>query len=201
MKKAFTLLLFLISIPYSYSQHYYVSVCEDCYGSIEIGGIVSTISGIDGNTVNAGFYAGYYQFKPISDNFSFRSGVSYNNIGTKVTDYDTPLVIHAIDVPLSLHYILKEKYQFFAGGEIGTNIFGKLPTKNDIPTNTSSDSFTFRENFKTVDGSVFVGAGLIFIEHIDVNLKFNVGLTNISNSNFENYKKNWVTLSAGYTFR
>ncbi|MEC4004985.1 outer membrane beta-barrel protein [Flavobacterium sp. SUN052] len=199
MKKVFSALVLLLSFQSAHSQ-YYMNVCDDCYGSIEIGGLISSINGLDDASAKAGFYAGYYQFKPISETFSFRSGVSYNNIGAKIKDYDTPLVIHSINVPLSVHYILKEKYQFFIGGEIGTNFFGKLPIK-DVQQTPTSDNFAFHDNFKLIDGSIFFGAGYIFFEHLDLNLKYNVGATNLANSNIIMYKKNWLTLSVGYTFR
>jgi opacity protein-like surface antigen len=53
-----------------------------------------------------------------------------------------------------------------------------------------------------LDASVFIGVGYILIDNIDINLKYNYGVTDINkNPEESDLKKNWLTLSIGYTFR
>lgn len=108
------------------------------------------------------------------------------------------LIIHSIDIPLSVHYTYKNLFQGFLDGELGTNFFGELPTYKNT---NSSNEFDFRENFKLFDASVFVGGGYILVNNIDINLKYNFGVTNINENESYNWKKNWLTLSIAYTFR
>ncbi len=205
MKKILLTFVAIIGIStFSHSQYYGGgNICLDCYSSIEVGGISSSISGLDGTKSKFGFYFGYYQFKDISESFAFRFGFSYNNLGAKMDNSDLykndKLIMHSINIPLSLHYNYQRKYQAFAGGELGTNFFGKLP--NLKTSNEQYDNFDFHENFTLFDASVFVGVGYIISETIDFNLKYNLGVTNISAKDDNDWKKSWITLSVGYTFR
>lgn len=205
MKKLIiTLFVFIGAITISKSQFYGGGngvLCFDCSSSIEAGAVMSNISGLEGASSKAGFYFGFYQYKYISDKFSLRMGTTYSNLGAKVKGAKTPLVIHSINLPISLHYLINENIQTFAGGELGTNFFGKLPEfeGDEYP----ADMFDFRDNFTLFDGSVFFGAGYIIANSIDINLKYNLGVTNFNKSESSDNKmrKNWLTLSLGYTFR
>ncbi|SEP55098.1 outer membrane beta-barrel protein [Flavobacterium urocaniciphilum] len=204
MKKQIFLFLLLLTSSLSKAQFFYGDFCLDCYASIEAGGIYSNISGLENSSGKTGFYFGFYQFFPIDDQFSFRSGLSYNNIGAEVDGFDTPLIIHSINFPLSLHYRLKENYQFFGGGEFGTNLFGKYPQRRDEYYDSFDNQMAFNENFTFLDVSAFLGVGYIISDNIDFNLKYNLGLTSINKEDIfrdNNWKKNWLTLSVGYTFR
>lgn len=184
----------------SYSQIYNrVSICEECYYSLEVGGVNSIISGVEDSSPKLGLYAGIFEYIPISEKLAIRAGATYSNIGSKVKDFDTPIKIHSINTPVSLHYRFKENLQFFGGGELGSNFHYKLPMKKN-----SDQEFEIVDSFKPIDFSAFLGIGYILLNHIDFNLKYNLGFTNLNNGdNFnENpLKKNWLTLSVGYTFR
>ena len=201
MKKLLLTICLLFTTYFTQAQFYGGGVfCSDCYSSIEAGGILSNISGLDGGSSKTGFYFGVYQYRYISDSFSFRSGISYNNLGAKVEGFDDPLVIHSINFPLILHYTYDYKFQGFVGGEIGTNFFGKLPAYSS--SDSFDHTFEFSENFTLLDASVFIGVGYILIDNIDINLKYNYGVTDINkNPEESDLKKNWLTLSIGYTFR
>lgn len=160
MKKPLLLLAFVFCTSFtSHAQFFWGGFspwfCYDCYSSIEVGGISSNISGIENSSANLGFYIGFYQFVDISDSFAFRSGLSYNNLGAEVDGFDQPFVIHSINIPLSVHYIHKETFQVFAGGELGTNYFGKLPVYES--SDSFDHSFEFHDTFTLFDASVFVG--------------------------------------------
>ena len=199
MKKLLLILTFTLFISYqSYSQ-FYGYFCYDCYTSIEVGGISSNISGLENSSAKTGFYIGFFVYNEISDSFSLRYGTTYNNIGAEIDGYEEPLVIHSINFPLGLHYIKDYKYQAFVGGELGTNYFGKYPLSNN--SDPFYDTFEFSENFTSFDASIYFGVGYIIAEVIDINLKYNLGVTNISKNLEEDLKKNWLTLSVGYSFR
>lgn len=201
MKKPLLVLAFVFCTTYTSQAQYWGGpwFCFDCYSSIEVGGISSTIFGMEDSSAKLGFYIGFYQYIDISDSFAFRSGLSYNNLGAEIEGFDNPLVIHSINFPLSVHYIYKETFQGFVGGELGTNFFGKLPVYESA--DSFDHSFEFRDNFTFFDASVFFGVGYIIADNIDINLRYNLGVTNISKNPIQDWKKNWLTLSAAYTFR
>lgn len=206
MKKILlTFSMVIFSTFASHSQFFYGGggFCIDCYTSIEVGAVSSSISGLDNTSAKFGFHIGAYQFKDISDSFAFRYGISYSNLGAKMDNShlykNDKIIMHSINIPLSVHYNYERKYQAFVGGELGTNFFGKLP--NLKSSNQQYDNFDFHENFSPIDASVFLGIGYIFIETIDINLKYNFGVTNVSAKEENDWKKNWFTLSIAYTFR
>jgi len=100
---------------------------------------------------------------------------------------------------LSVHYDYDNKYQAFIGGELGTNFFGEVPYSQG---DSFDQLFDFRDAFTIFDASVFLGVGYILIETIDINLKYNIGVTNISKAVMgPELRKNWLTLSVAYTWR
>jgi len=206
MRKLFITALFIFGLLTTSKAQFYHGggvLCFDCSTSIEAGAILSNVSGMDDASSKIGFYIGFYQYKYISDKFSLRMGTSYNNLGAKVKGADKPLIFHSVNLPITLHYLINDNIQVFAGGELGTNFFGELPKFED--NETISDYIDFRDNFTLFDASVVVGVGYIILNSIDINLKYNLGVTNIykPESTFDdfNMKKNWLTLSLGYTFR
>ncbi|WP_413512277.1 hypothetical protein [Myroides odoratus] len=101
--------------------------------------------------------------------------------------------------PVSVHYTFKNKFKTFIGGDLGTTISAKNPYDEDEPGMT-----LFAESIKFFDFSLFFGGGYKLTDKIDINLKYNLGLTNINDSKEENakkWRKNYLTLSMGYTFR
>ncbi|MAN28672.1 MULTISPECIES: porin family protein [Mesonia] len=198
--KKILLSFLLIFCSFFANAQFYGGFCFDCESSIEAGVVYSNISGLEGASPKAGFYIGFYQFAYLSDDFALRAGTSYSNIGAEVDGYENPLVIHSIGFPLSLHYQYKYSFQVFAGGELGTNFFGQLPAYES--EDTFDNSFEFSDQFTSFDASIIIGAGKIFFDTIDVNIRYNLGVTNINKDiNGPKLKKNWLTLSVGYTFR
>lgn len=202
------IILFLFTCSLSFGQfgawgnNYggFGGVCEDCYTSLSIGVISSNINGIDNASSKTGFHFGYYSYADLGDKIAMRFGLEYNNIGAKVDGFDNPLIIHAVHTPLTLHYRFNEKIQIFGGGSLGLNFFGKWPTNDGDFQDDDSDLTDFITN---LDGSALLGVGYTLGYNIDINLSYNLGLTNIFKSPIVGgeWKKNWLTLSAAYTFR
>jgi Outer membrane protein beta-barrel domain len=189
------------------SQHITYIICEDCYSGLEVGVNQSNVTGFPQGSPKIGFYAGFFRFKPMNEKFTLGIGATYNNIGAKVSGYDTPLIIHSINSPVGIYYRINDMFQCFAGGELGVNMFGKLPQNEK--TAAVSDTyfgkdFDMMHTFKAFDGGVFAGAGYILANNIDINLRYSLGLTSVNkNDHLEKnpWKKNFLTLSIGYTFR
>lgn len=202
MKKTLFLIITLFGLSFNSQAQFGGSsiLCYDCYWSIEAGVNSATISGMEGSGQKIGFYFGSYRFFVINDDFAIRSGASYNNLGTKVKGEKKPYILHSINPSMSLHYFMQDqKFQVFGGGELGLNFAGKLPSSEN---NGFLDNILgFNDTFTTVDFSVFAGAGYIINKRLDINLKYNLGLTNVSVDDDFNWKKNWLTLSVGYSFR
>ncbi len=200
MKKYYLLLLVLFYFSKTDAQFSSWGFCGDCFWGIESGVAFSNISGMEGASAKSGFYIGFNTYHPIDyDKFDIRTGVTYTSAGAKIEGFKNPLVIHSINTPLVLHYRPVSNFQVFGGGEIGINMFGRQPSNVDNPN--SLDNFDFMDNFTFLDVGIVLGSGLILFDVVDINLSYTLGVTNISKVESENWKKNMLRLSIGYSFR
>jgi len=192
--------LMLALTPKAFSQlGGYGTICFDCIGSIEVGAVSSNVKGIGPTSSKPGFYIGFYSFKEINDNFALRFGANYTNHGAKLKDANYNLNIHSLRGALSLHYFIKQRYQVFGGGDFGGN-FSK--GEGSLDDEIYSKDGIKKGVVNLLDASVFMGAGIIVAEKIDISLKYNLGVTNLNDYKEGNaWKANWITLSVGYTFR
>jgi len=190
MKKTLLLLLALIGFSnQSNAQMYYGNgfLCLDCYANIEIGGNMTMLSGMDKAKSKIGFSASLNNYKEINENIYLKFGFSYNNLGVKFEDNIDDLVIHTIGGNIGINYLQQRDYQFFGGFQLEGNLL-----KNSV----------YRDDFeiKFLTYSVYAGAGLIFAENIELSVKYNLGLANLSENPDYKLKRNHLTLSLGYTF-
>lgn len=201
LKLHLTLLLFFLFSYSSQAQYGYGNsvFCFDCDFSIEVGGTLSNINGINASE-KAGLYIGLFNSHEFNDHWAIRFGMGYANVGARIKEYNTNVVLHTMIIePISVHYTFKNKFKTFIGGDLGATISAKNPYDEDEPGMT-----LFPESIKFFDFSLFFGGGYKLTEKLDINLKYNLGLTNINNSKEEEaktWKKNYLTLSMGYTFR
>ncbi|MBB1150732.1 MULTISPECIES: outer membrane beta-barrel protein [unclassified Myroides] len=194
-----TLVLFFLFFYSSYAQYYGNGFfCYTCDFGIEIGGTASNINGLD-TSEKAGIYIGIYNSYEFNDTWAIRYGLGYANLGARSKEYKTNVVLHTMLIePISVHYSFKNKFKTFTGVNIGSTIVSKNPYNEEEPGMT-----LFGKGIKFMDMSVFAGAGYKLTENIDLNLKYDLGLTNINDieGSKDKWKKNWLTLSVAYTFR
>lgn len=184
----------------------YTGLCVDCYLSIEAGIVNSNVSGFPDASAKSGLYIGFYNYRWISDSFSLRFGTTYQSLGAHVNNSDANFVNHSLRLPFSLHYTFKNKFQVFTGADIGFSMTGEIPKDLPEAANDFGLEFDFRDTITYFDFSVFVGAGFILSENIDINFKYNIGLTDLRSESIntnpgEKWMHNWATLSLGYTWR
>jgi len=194
-----TLVFFFLFFYSSYAQYYGNGLfCYTCDFGIEIGGTVSNINGLD-TSEKAGIYIGIYNSYEFNDTWAIRYGLGYANLGAKNKEYKTNIILHTVLIePISVHYSFKKKFKTFTGVNIGSTLASKNPYNEDEPGMT-----LFGKGIKFIDMSVFAGAGYKLTDKIDLNLKYDLGLTNINDmeGSMDKWKKNWLTLSVAYTFR
>ena len=190
MKKILLLLLVLIGFSNQSHAQYYGNgfICLDCYGNIEVGANLTTIPNMEGAKPRIGFSAALNNYKEFNENIYLKFGISYHNLGAKFENEDTEdLTIHTIGGTIGLNYVQQRDYQFFGGLQIEGNILKNWVYRDDVEI-----------NFLTY--SIYGGAGLIFAENIELSVKYNLGLDNLSNNSEDNWKRSYLSLTLGYTF-
>ena len=200
LKLHLTLLFFFLSFYSSQAQYGYGNNfwCYSCDFGIEVGGTLSNINGLDASE-KAGIYIGLYNSYDFNDKWGIRYGFGYANIGARIKEYNTSIVLHTMLIePLSVHYTIQNKFKTFLGVTIGGAILSKNPYNEEEPGLS-----IFPKGIKPFDFSAFAGGGYKLTDNLDVNLRYNLGLTNINDMEDSNakWKTNWLALSLAYTFR
>lgn len=200
LKLHLTFLLFFLSLYSAQAQYGYSNGwwCYACDFGIEVGGVVSNINGMDASE-KAGLYIGLFNSYEFNDNWGIRYGMGYANVGAKIKEYDTSVVLHTMIIePISVHYTFRDKFKTFLGANIGSTMVGKNPYNEEEPGMT-----LFPKGIKHFDFSLFAGGGYKLTDNLDVNLRYNLGLTNINDmeDSTDKWKTNWLVLSLAYTFR
>lgn len=192
MKKTLLSLLILMGwTNQSNAQIYYSRfLCHDCYGNIEIGANLPMFSGIDNAKPKMGYSVAVGSYKEINERIYLKFGPSFSQFKIDFENEAVEdLAIYTIAGNIGVHYLEKRDYQFFGGVNIEGN----------ISKNWMSHSGTDRD-IEFLTYSLYAGAGLIFAERIELSAKYNLGLNSIVKNPENNWKRNYFSLSLGYTF-
>lgn len=193
MKKTLLLLLALIGwANQANAQMYYGSgyLCLDCYPNIEVGANYPMISGMDNAKPKLGFNVGLFNYKEINEKIYIKFGPSFSQFKTGFdAEGVDDLTINTFSGNIAVHYLEQRNYQFFGGFSLEGNLAKDwIYFHNDAP------------EIKFLTYSIYAGGGLIFAERIELSVKYNLGLTNITSNSDYNWKRNYLSLNLGYTF-
>ena len=149
----------------------------------------STLSGADGAKsiigVNLG---GFVEFK-VSDKFSVQPELLYSMQGAK---FETgTLNMNYINIPVMAKYAVADKFNLQAGPQIGFLMSAKY------------DSVDVKDQMKSLDFGVNLGAGYDFTENLGLDLRYNLGLAQTQKELMTGQtaaKNAVIQLSVGYKF-
>ncbi|NIF05255.1 PorT family protein [Chryseobacterium sp. Tr-659] len=119
-----------------------------------------------------GFNAGVFANIPVAKDFSFQPEVLYNQVGTKAkANSGLKVNVDYISVPLMLQYNALPNLYLEAGPQFSFLVNSKLRYKS-YSTNT-------KDQFKTFDFGVGIGAGYYLTENIGITARYVAGLTDV----------------------
>jgi len=130
---------------------------------------ISTVSNMDANS-KAGFYGGAFANIPVAQDFSVQPEVLYSGMGAK-SKYNSSdkLNLDYIAVPVMFQYNALPNLYLEAGPQFGFLISAKGRNNIDV-----------KDNLKTFDFGLGLGAGYYFTQNIGVNVRYVAGLTDIA---------------------
>ncbi|REC42911.1 porin family protein [Chryseobacterium pennipullorum] len=133
---------------------------------------ISSISG-DGLKSKAGFYGGAFANIPVAQDFSVQPEVLYSGMGAK-DDFDgnAKLNLDYIAVPVMFQYNALPNLYLEAGPQFGFLMSAK--------SKYNSASVDVKDELKTFDFGIGLGAGYYFTNNIGVNLRYVAGLTDLA---------------------
>lgn len=185
MKKIF-LGLALVAGTFAFSQKTSTSTASASpvrFG-VKAGLNISTISNSDLNS-KAGFYGGVFANIPVAQDFSVQPEVLYSGMGGKYKgNSDVKLNTDYIAVPVMLQYNLIPNLYVEAGPQFGFLVSAK--------GKSNGASVDVKDNLKTFDFGIGLGAGYYFTQNIGVNLRYTAGLSDVPKNNNGDAARNGV---------
>lgn len=172
----------------------------------------------DNNKISPGFHLGATAEFPITEMFSFETGLLLSNKGTKASskeewngetyEYKEKANLFYLDIPLTAkatYDLSGTKIYGVFGPYLGIGLSGKYKYEETGSTTTTQDvkwgQSSSDDDLKRFDYGLIFGTG-VEIKTIQIGLSYGIGLANIS-SNFSNgmkIKNRVLEISAGYKF-
>lgn len=159
------------------------------------GGLNATSLSNDFNlNTKASFYAGAYAKLFITENWAIQSEIVYSRQGAQdeVNELKILQRINYINIPILAKYYIVKKLSVEVGPQLGIKLDSE--SKFDDYKLKNSEAFT------SVDLSLAIGASYYIMNNISVNVRCNIGLTNILTNKSYSSTNNVFQLGLSYAF-
>lgn len=150
----------------------------------------ATVTG-SGGDLKAGFNGGVLAHIHATPAFSLQPEVMYSNQGTKYSA-SNKLLLNYINIPLLLQYNFDNGFRLQGGPQVGFLIEAKNKAGN-VETDVSG-------GYKTVDVSIPLGLSYLDYSGFGVDLRYNIGVTNVVKNSTTNYRNSVLQLGVFYLF-
>ncbi len=186
--------------------NYYTGKPSIYYGlrlGMSLSSVSSDIHELDGGSIQSGLSVGGivgFQLSPTTP-VSIETGLMYMEKGGKgdIDGEKTTFNLHYFELPIVAKYRYEMdddlSLQPFLGGYLALGIGGKVKNYAQKTTCTSFDG----DRFRHFDGGLRLGCGLEY-SMIYIELAYDLGLANISHSDFDSAKNRSLVVSAGVNF-
>ncbi|AWK02804.1 PorT family protein [Flavobacterium crocinum] len=158
---------------------------------------------IEDASSKVGFHVGGFAEFKLSDKFAIQPELLYSAQGAKFEDSFSKekVSMSYLNIPIMAKYYIIDKLSVEAGPQAGFLLSAKSNWESSYNGKVASGKDNIKDIFKTTDFSFNVGAGYDFTENLSAGLRYNFGLSNISDSK-EGGKihNNVISLSLGYKF-
>jgi len=179
---------------------------------------VSNLTGdIEDTKSLLGAHVGVFAEFKITDKFSFQPELLYSMQGAK-TEYtevegdsysykeEEKIKLSYINIPLMAKFYVSEKFSLEAGPQIGFLMSAKsdyeISETIDGDTTSFSDEDDIKDNLKGIDFGLNLGLSYDFTENLFAGARYNLGLSDINDTDAENFeiKNSGFQVSVGFRF-
>ena len=162
---------------------------------------LANVSGDDvqDNSMRISFHIGYGVGFNLTDNISLNPQLLYSSKGAKFSagDEDAPLNLNYIELPIWGRYNLESGLHFdfgpYIGFLMGVTFDGESEYDNGFET------VKYKDSYKGTDFGVGFGLGYELESGLGFAANYNLGLSNISDSEDGDLKNNLIKISLSYT--
>jgi opacity protein-like surface antigen len=169
----------------------------------------ATITGdVEDVSMKVGFNVGGFVEIKVSDKFSVQPELLFSTQGARTEysegdgfNYDAKVNLGYLNIPVMARYYVADKFSLEAGPQLGFLLSAKVKAEATEGGVTASAEEDVKDDFESIDFGVNFGAGYDFTENLSVNVRYNLGLTNIAKDSVDDKINNSVlSLSLGYKF-
>lgn len=157
----------------------------------------------DSAKMRLGMYLGGFVNTPLNDRFSLQSELTYSMQGWKVGNQEDDRAIyktHYLNMPLLLRMNLghSDKIHVYAGPQVGV----LLNARSEYYTQFGEGTTSITEWIKNFDFSITLGVSIAIYKKIDLDLRYNRGLTQVVDLYFLDGTSYYsiIQLGASYSF-
>jgi len=154
----------------------------------------------DGRT---SFHIGAVVEFEISETFSFQPELMYSSQGAESSfseegfDYEMKIKLDYLNIPLMAKYYVTEGFSIEAGPQVGFLLSAKLEYEAD----GDSESEDIKDELSSIDFGLNFGLGYKLDSGLNFGARYNLGLSNVDDSDDDMDLKNGVfQISVGYFF-
>ncbi len=170
---------------------------------------ISNLGGdVEDNSAILGFHVGGFAEIKLSEKFAIQPELLFSTQGSKIEDSgedysaEDKLNLSYINLPIMAKFFVAPKFSLEAGPQIGFLVSAKDKYEETYLGETISSDEDVKDNFKSIDFGLNLGAGFDFTENLSAGVRYNIGLSNIADADDEDFKLNnsVFSLSVGYKF-
>jgi hypothetical protein len=121
-----------------------------------------------------GFYLGGLAHIHLTRHFAVQPELIYSTQGGKDGD-DFKLKLNYINVPVLVQYMFNEGFRLETGPQVGFLVTAK--------TKSGDTEFDVKDDLQSIDFAWTFGAGYLFPSGFGIDLRYNIGISNISENN------------------
>lgn len=177
---------------------------------VKAGANLTNITKSDGFKSLFGFNLGVYTNIEITDKLKLQPELLYSTQGGKkegsdITEgvpfnYVFKFKTSYLNIPLMLQYTLTDNLIVEVGPQIGFLLNAELETNIDIQGRTVTEEKDVKDLFSTLDFGLNFGLAYHFLNGLNINTRYTLGLTEIIKENPAGEKNSVIQLGLGYTF-
>jgi len=140
----------------------------------------------------SGFHVGGLAHIHISEHFAVQPEVVFSTQGGEISD-DNTLNLNYINVPVLAQYMVNDGFRLQTGPQVGFLVSAEREI-GDVEIDVD-------DTYNSVDFSWVFGAGYLFTSGIGIDLRYNLGLNNISDDSDFEAKNRVFQVGLFYQFR
>lgn len=190
---------------------------QDVKFGIKGGVNFATLTGdVEDTSMKVGFNVGGLVEIKVSEKFSVQPELLFSTQGAKEEYSETSgadsykvennLNLGYLNIPIMAKYYVIDKFSLEAGPQFGFLMSAKsdyteTQTIGGV-TSTFSEEVDVKDDMNSVDFGINFGAGYDFTENISAGVRYNLGLSDITDEQEDNFemKNSVIALSIGYKF-